>query len=107
MPSACSSAWRVVARAGSVAALLDPGASLARVAGQEPGELLRRDDLRLAQHGALEELGEALAVGGGRLAGLRGERPELGLARRQRVAFERRRACPRRRSPPARTRGSW
>ena len=42
---------------GQLAALLDPGARLAGVAGEEPGELLRRDDLRLAQHGSLEELG--------------------------------------------------
>ena len=76
---------------GQLAALLDPGASLARVAGQKPGELLRSDDLRLTQHGSLEELCEAIAVGGRRLAGLRGERPEVGLARGQRVAFERRR----------------
>ncbi len=43
-------------------ALLGAGPRLARVGGEEPGEVLRRGDLRLAQQAAPQELAEALTV---------------------------------------------
>ena len=55
---------------GQLAAFLDAGARLAGVAGEEPGEVLRRDDRHRAQHDAPQELGEALAVGGRALRGV-------------------------------------
>ena len=65
-------------------ALLGAGAGLAGVAGEEPGEVLGRGDLRLAQQHAPQEVGEALAgLPGSIAARVRGERPELRPPRRR------------------------
>src|SRR5665647_3907420 len=53
---------------GRQVALLGAGPCFARVGSQEPGEVLRRGDLRLTQQATLEELGEAFTVLGRTLA---------------------------------------
>jgi hypothetical protein len=65
---------------GKRAALLYSGSRLARVGSKKPGELLRCCNLRLTQHGAFQEVRQALALGVRRGVWMSGQRPELGLA---------------------------
>ncbi len=86
-PRVSSSALRTASSAGS-SADLGQEAGLAGVGGQEPGQILRGRQRGSGEQHPLEELQEAPALLLLGAAGMGGQGPELGLGRREPVAFQ-------------------